>query len=79
MMRIEIRFSSIDAAVGERVEAEIRLPGATGIRRIEVLPDCAGVSIVGPSEFLIEEGGVARVRFTCSVPGRGGITVVVKD
>lgn len=74
-----IRLSRAEAAVGEVVEAEIRLPGARGRRRIEVRPGRPDVRILGPSELDVEDGGPARVRFTCGSAGPGGIVVLVRE
>lgn len=79
LVRISIRFAQERAAVGEVVEAEVRLPEATGPHRIEVVPDRPGVVILGPKEFWTEGGSPRTVRFTCTAPGRGGITVLVKE
>ena len=78
-VRISIRFAQERAAVGEVVEAEVRLPEATGPHRIEVVPDRPGVVILGPREFWMEGASPRTVRFTCTAPGRGGITVLVKE
>ncbi|MBV8879836.1 MAG: hypothetical protein JO332_07735 [Planctomycetaceae bacterium] len=78
-VRISIRFLREHASVGEEVEAEIRLPEATGRHRLEILPDREGVRIVGPCEVWVDGPAPAKVRFTCEVPGRGGITVVLRD
>jgi hypothetical protein len=78
-VRISIRFAQERAAVGEVVEAEVRLPEATGPHRIEIVPDRPGVVILGPREFWTEGSSPRTVRFTCAAPGRGGITVLVKE
>jgi hypothetical protein len=65
--------------VGEIVEAEVRLPGAAGPHRLEIVPDRPGVVILGPREFWTDGANAAKVRFTCTTPGRGGITVLVKE
>lgn len=78
-VRIAIRFLRERASVGEEVEAEVRLPEATGRHRLEILPDRDGVSIVGPTEVWVDGPAPAKVRFTCRTPGRGGITVVLKE
>lgn len=76
---VEIRFSRPEASTSDVVEAEIRLPGATGRRRIEVRPGRADVRILGPAELPIDGEGPARVRFTCGTAGPGGILVLVKE
>lgn len=78
-VRISLLFARERAAVGEVVEAEVRLPGATGPHRLEVVPDRPGVEILGPREFWTDGATPARVTFTCRAPGRGGITVLVKE
>jgi hypothetical protein len=78
-VRISIRFAQERAAVGEIVEAEVRLPEATGAHRLEVVPDRPGVVILGPREFWTDGATPQTVRFTCAAPGRGGITVLVKE
>ena len=78
-VRISIRFAQERAAVGEVVEAEVRLPEAVGLHRLEVVPDRPGVVILGPREFWIDGATPRTVRFTCTAPGRGGITVLVKE
>jgi hypothetical protein len=78
-VRISIRFARDRAAVGEVVEAEVRLPEATGVHRLEIVPDRPGVEILGPREIRTVGPAPATVRFTCSAPGRGGITVLVKE
>ena len=78
-VRISIRFAQERAAVGEVVEAEVRLPEAAGAHRLEVVPDRPGVVILGPREFWMEGASPKTVRFTCAAPGRGGITVLVKE
>jgi hypothetical protein len=78
-VRISIRFAREFASVGEVVEAEVWLPGSTGLRRLEVVPDREGVSVVGPREVWVDGAAAARVRFTCTTPGRGGITVLLKE
>ena len=65
--------------MGEVVEAEVRLPEATGPHRIEIVPDRPGVVILGPREFWTEGANPQTVKFTCASPGRGGITVLVKE
>jgi hypothetical protein len=78
-VRISIRFERDRAAVGEVVEAEVRLPDASGPHRIEVVPDRPGVTILGARELWIDGAKPATVKFTCTSPGRGGITVLLKD
>jgi hypothetical protein len=79
LVRISIRFAQERAAVGEVVEAEVRLPEAAGAHRLEVVPDRPGVVILGPREFWTDGANPKTVRFTCTAPGRGGITVLVKE
>ena len=76
---VELRFSRPEAATSEVVEAEIRLPGSAGRRRIEVRPGRPDVRILGASEVEIDGEGPARVRFTCGTAGPGGIVVLVKE
>jgi hypothetical protein len=76
---VEVRFSRPEASTADVVEAEIRLPGSTGRRRVAVRPGRPDVRILGPSELSIEGEGPARVRFTCGTAGPGGIVVVVQD
>ncbi len=76
---LQVRLSRAEAAVGEEVEAEILLPGARGLRRIEVRPGRAGVRILGPAELDVVGEGPVRVRFTCDSAGPGGIVVLVKE
>lgn len=76
---VEIRFSRPEAATSDVVEAEIRLPGSVGRRRLEIRPSRADVRILGPSELAIDGEGPARVRFTCGTSGPGGIVVLVKE
>jgi hypothetical protein len=78
-VRISIRFARERASVGEIVEAEVRLPEASGPHRIEVVPDRPGVQILGPREFWTDGAAATTVRFTCATPGRGGISVLVKE
>jgi hypothetical protein len=78
-VQIEIRFAQEHAGVGEVVEAEIRLPEATGLHAIDVFPDRPGVEILGPREFIVEGSRPVKARFTCSSPGRGGIRVLVRE
>jgi hypothetical protein len=77
--RIEIRVSRPEAAVGETVEAEIRLPGGSGRRRGVVRPGRPGVRLDGPGEFELEGEGPVRVRFTAESPGPGGVVVELED
>lgn len=78
-VRVSIRFARERASVGEVVEAEVRLPDASGPHRLEIVPDRPGVVIQGPREFWTDGSTPATVRFTCTAPGRGGITVLVKE
>lgn len=78
-VRIAIRFAQERAAVGEVVEAEVRLPEAAGPHRLEIVPDRPGVVILGPREFWTDGAAPVTARFTCTTPGRGGITVLVKE
>ncbi len=78
-VRISIRFARERASVGEVVEAELRLPEATGRHRIEVVPDRPGVRILGEREFWTDGAKPVTARFTCATPGRGGISVLVKE
>jgi hypothetical protein len=78
-VRISIRFAQERASVGEVVEAEVRLPEASGPHRLEIVPDRPGVVILGAREFWTDAATPATVRFTCTTPGRGGITVLVKE
>lgn len=77
--RIEVRLSRDWAAVGEVVEADVWVPDSAGARRIEVRPGRPGVRLLGPAEFDVTGSQVVRVRFTCSIAGRGGIVVLVRD
>jgi hypothetical protein len=76
---VEVRFSGGAASVGEVVEAEIRLPGETRPRLVEVRPDGPGVVLLGPARLRILPGGSGTARFTRSSPGRGGLIVVVLE
>jgi len=78
-IRISIHFARERASVGEIVEAQVRLPEAAGPHRIDVLPDRPGVQILGPREFWTDGAAATTVRFTCATPGRGGISVLVKE
>ncbi len=78
-VRISIRFAREFASVGEVVDAEVSLPESAGLRRLEILPDREGVSVVGPREIWVDGAVPVRVRFTCTSPGRGGITVLLKE
>jgi len=71
--------ASHSASVGEVVEAEVRLPEASGRHRIEVLPDRPGVQVLGSREFWTDGAAPTTVRFTCATPGRAGISVLVKE
>ena len=77
--RVEIRLSKERAAAGDPVEAEIWLPGAEGVHRIEVRPSRPDVAILGPAVFEVEGSARIRVRFTCAAVGRGGIVVLVTE
>lgn len=76
---IEVRLSRERAAVGEEVDAEIRLPGAAGRRWVEVHPGRPGVRILGPRAWIAEGEGPVAARFTCDTPGPGGILVLVRE
>jgi hypothetical protein len=76
---VEVRFSGGAASVGEVVEAEIRLPGETRSRLVEVRPDGPGVVLLGPARLRILPGGSGTARFTRSNPGRGGLIVLVLE
>lgn len=78
-VRIAIRFARELASVGEVVETEVRLPEATGLHRLEIVPDREGVTVVGPREVWVDGPNPATVRFTCTTPGRGGISVILKE
>jgi len=78
-IRIALRFARELASVGEVVEAEVSLPESTGLHRLEILPDREGVSVIGPREVWVDGAAPARVRFTCTSPGRGGIAVLLKE
>lgn len=78
-IRIALRFARELASIGEVVEAEVSLPESTGLHRLEIVPDREGVSVVGPREVWVEGPKPATVRFTCATPGRGGITVLLKE
>ena len=78
-LRIVIRFARELATVGEIVEAELRLPEESGPHRLEILPDRSGVEILGPREVWTDGAMPVRVTFTCRKPGRGGITVRVRE
>ena len=77
--RLEVRLSRERATAGEVVEAEIRLSGGEGRRRIEVRPSRPDVSILGPAEFEVEGAQRVVVRFTGASPGRGGIVVLERE
>lgn len=76
---VEVRVSRPEASTADVVEAEIRLPGSTGRRRVAVRPGRPDVRILGPSELLIDGEGPVRVRFTCGTAGPGGVVVTVRD
>jgi hypothetical protein len=78
-VRITIRFAQERASVGEVVEAEVRLPEASGLHRLEIVPDRPGVVILGAREFWTDGSKPVTARFTCTTPGRGGISVLVKE
>ena len=78
-VRISIRFAQERASVGEVVEAEVRLPEATGPHRLEIVPDRPGVVILGPREFWTDGSTPVTARFTCTAPGPGGVTVLLKE
>lgn len=78
-VRIALRFARELASIGEVVEAEVSLPESTGLHRLEIVPDREGVSVVGPREVWVAGATPARVRFTCATPGRGGISVILKE
>ena len=78
-VRVSIRFARERASVGEIVEAEIRLPEATGPHRLEVVPDRPGIEILGAREVWTDGDRPTVVRFTCATPGRGGISVLLKE
>lgn len=74
---VEVRLSRPEAAVGDVVEAEVRLTGARGRRRINVRPARPGVRVIGASEIIVDGEGSARVRFTAETAGPGGVVVTV--
>jgi hypothetical protein len=76
---VEVRFSRPEASTSEVIEAEIRLPGSSGRRRVELQPGRPDVRILGPSAVWIDGEGPARVRFTCGTAGPGGLRVLVMD
>lgn len=76
---VEVRLSRERAAVGEEVEAEIRLREAPGRRWVEVHPGRPGVRILGERAWILEGGIPVTARFTCDTPGPGGILVRVRD
>jgi len=78
-VKISIRFMQERATVGEVVEAEVRLPEATGLHRLEIVPDRPGVLVLGQREFWTDGARPVTARFTCATPGRGGITVLLKE
>lgn len=71
--RVEIRNSRAEAALGEVVEAEVRVAGA-GVARLRVRPGRPGVRILG-----VDGEGPFRVRFTADTPGPGGVVVELED
>lgn len=78
-VRISIRFAQERATVGEVVEAEVRLPDATGLHRLEIVPDRPGVVVIGPKELWADGSKPVTAKFTCATPGRGGITVLLRE
>ena len=71
--RVEIRNSRPEAAVGEVVEAEVRVEAAAGAR-LRVRPGRPGVRILG-----VDGEGPFRVRFTAETPGPGGVVVELEE
>jgi hypothetical protein len=78
LLRIELRFECEEASIGEEVTAVIRLPGAEGIHEVEAVPDGPWVRLLDPSVLRLRGGETGRIRFTRSVPGRGGVSVRVR-
>ena len=78
-LKLVIRYSREWASVGDTVDVEVRLPEETGPHRLEFLPDRDGVEIVGPREFWTDGPRPVVARFTCRKPGRGGVTVRLKE
>jgi len=78
-VRISIRFLRDRASVGEEVEAEVSLPEAVGLHRLEILPGREGVTVLGPSEVWVDGAAPASVRFTSRTPGRAGILVLLRE
>ena len=76
---VEVRLSRDRAAVGEVVEAAIRVPGARGRRWIEVHPGRPGVRVLGPRAWIVEGDGAVTARFTCDTAGPGGILVLARE
>lgn len=76
---VVVRLSRDRAAVGEVVEAEVRVPQAAGRRWVEVRPGRPGVRILGPGAWIAEGGEPVTARFTCDTSGPGGVLVVVKE
>ncbi len=78
-LRVEVCLSRERAEAGETVEAEIWLPEAEGLHRIEVRPSRPDVTILGPSVFEVEGAARVRVRFSGRAVGKGGIVVLVRE
>lgn len=76
---VRVRLSRERAAVGEEVEAEIRLEDLSGRRWVEVHPGRPGVRILGERAWIVEGRTAVSTRFTCDTPGPGGIWVRVRD
>ena len=74
---VEVRLSRPEAALGEVVEAQVRLAGARGRRRVDVRPARPGVRILGDATMRVDGEGPVRVRFTAETSGPGGIVVEV--
>jgi hypothetical protein len=71
--RVEISNSRPEAALGEVVEAEVRVDASPGAR-LRVRPGRPGVRILG-----VDGEGPFRVRFTADTPGPGGVVVELED
>lgn len=78
-VRVAIRFAREFASVGEVVEAEVTLPDAVGLHLLEIQPDRPGVKILGATEVWTDGASPVNVLFTCTTPGRGGISVLVRE
>jgi hypothetical protein len=76
---VVVRLSRDRAAVGEVVEAEVRVPGAAGRRWVEVFPGRPGVRILGPGAWIAEGDEPVTARFTCDTSGPGGVRVRVRE